>query len=72
MSIVTEQELKGGHLPAERVGGRRIPNKKERRASESERTSSESSEDALREVEKDTTLIAQVSLDVNKNGTLTF
>ena len=56
-----EQEMKGGHLPAERVGGRRVINKKERRASENERASSESSgEDSLAQIERDTTLITQV------------
>ncbi|KAK6012253.1 hypothetical protein OSTOST_22602 [Ostertagia ostertagi] len=61
MSAVTEPELKAGHLPAERVGGRRVVNRKEHRQSETERTSSESSDEAGREVvEKDPSLPAQM------------
>ena len=69
-----EQEMKAGHLPAEKVGGRRVINKKERRASESgERTNSESSgEDAVAPLEqKDTTLMAQVKdHDSNNNNNI--
>ncbi|VDO65561.1 unnamed protein product [Heligmosomoides polygyrus] len=61
MPAVAEAEMKAGHLPAERVGGRRVVNKKDRRQSETERTSSESSEEAGREVvEKDSSLPAQM------------
>ncbi|KAK5965391.1 hypothetical protein GCK32_001898 [Trichostrongylus colubriformis] len=61
MSAVTEPEMKAGHLPAERVGGRRVVNKKDRRPSEAERSSSESSEEAGREVvEKDSSLPAMM------------
>ncbi|VDL71769.1 unnamed protein product [Nippostrongylus brasiliensis] len=59
MSAVAETEMKAGHLPAERAGGRRIVSKKDRRQSETERTSSESSEEAG-VVEKDSSLPAQM------------
>uniref|UniRef100_A0A0K0DFJ7 C2H2-type domain-containing protein n=1 Tax=Angiostrongylus cantonensis TaxID=6313 RepID=A0A0K0DFJ7_ANGCA len=61
MSVMAEDEMKAGHLPAERVGGRRVVNKKDRRQSETDRTSSESSDEAGREVTvKDSSLPAQM------------
>ncbi|EYC17002.1 hypothetical protein Y032_0032g2610 [Ancylostoma ceylanicum] len=69
MSAVAEPETKAGHLPAERVGGRRVVNKKDRRPSETERTSSESSEEAGREVvERDSTLPAQMEKSYPTSG----
>ena len=39
------EETKAGHLPANKVGGRRVVNKKDQRNSESERAISESSDE---------------------------
>ncbi|KAK6057997.1 hypothetical protein COOONC_04439 [Cooperia oncophora] len=60
MSAVEEPEMKAGHLPAERVGGRRVV-KKDHRQQETERTSSESADETSRElVERDSSLPAQM------------
>ncbi|KAK6728998.1 hypothetical protein RB195_006199 [Necator americanus] len=68
MSAVAEPETKAGHLPAERVGGRRVVTKKDRRQSETERTSSESSEESREVVERDNTLPAQMEKSYPTSG----
>ncbi|CAI4231612.1 unnamed protein product [Auanema sp. JU1783] len=60
MVLSLEQELKGGHPPANKVGGRRVMNKKDRRTSESEITSSETSDEPIKDLEKDTALPGQM------------
>ncbi|CAJ0594956.1 unnamed protein product [Cylicocyclus nassatus] len=57
---VEEPETKAGHLPAEKVGGRRVVTKKDRRQSETEQPSSENSDDNHELVERDSTLPAQM------------
>ncbi|KHJ98696.1 hypothetical protein OESDEN_01316 [Oesophagostomum dentatum] len=68
MSAVEEPETKAGHLPAERVGGRRVVNKKDRRQSENEQPSTEKDEESREIVERDATLPAQMEKSYPTSG----